>query len=197
MVPRDGFLLYHYYDESTGPLRNLSALRPEEGDALLNRLKEGNFGYASRREGWYMERRRELEALARSLFLEKGGRPRTAYPHYFVIGECPWLETWYPRPRHVCLPLAELPQDCVSFTYGDMFPTFSDRVADGREYRKALYTADEILRLIEKYGLPQEWNPRGEKGPERYVEAQVWLEDPISGRETAGTSYPGPGFSSG
>lgn len=46
----------------------------------------------------------------------------------------------------------------ISFTYGDSHPTFSDRVNDGKEYRKKLYTYDEILEVIEKYGLPQDWN---------------------------------------
>ena len=37
----------------------------------------------------------------------------------------------------------------------------------------------EILRIIDKYGLPQDWNPDGVYGPERYVEAHVWSDDPI------------------
>jgi hypothetical protein len=36
----------------------------------------------------------------------------------------------------------------VSFTYGDSHPTFNDRVNDGKEYRKKLYTYDEdYMRL--------------------------------------------------
>ena len=50
---------------------------------------------------------------------------------------------------------------------------------DGREYRKTLYTYPEILRIIDKYGLPQDWNPDGVYGPERYIEAHVWSDDPI------------------
>jgi len=30
------------------------------------------------------------------------------------------------------------------------------------------------------YGLPQEWNADGQGGPERYIEAQVWDEPPIT-----------------
>lgn len=50
-------------------------------------------------------------------------------------------------------------------------PTFSSRVNDGKEYRKKLYTYDEILEIIEKYGYPQDWNNNGKHGPERYIEA--------------------------
>ena len=36
-----------------------------------------------------------------------------------------------------------------------------------------------LVEVIEKYGLPQEWNPNGEFGPERYVEAHVWSDKGI------------------
>ena len=38
---------------------------------------------------------------------------------------------------------------------------------------------DEIKEIIAKYGYPQDWNNDGTKGPERYIEAQVWTDDPI------------------
>ena len=33
--------------------------------------------------------------------------------------------------------------------------------------------------LIEQYGLPQDWNEQGDKGPERYIEVQVWDDKPL------------------
>ncbi len=39
-----------------------------------------------------------------------------------------------------------------------------------------IYTFDEILGVIEKYGLPQDWNTDGKYGPERYAEAHVWSD---------------------
>ena len=59
-------------------------------------------------------------------------------------------------------------------------PTFSPKVNDGKEYCKQIYTYEEILRIIEKYGLPQIWNDDGSKGPERYIEAHIWTNDPIA-----------------
>ena len=29
------------------------------------------------------------------------------------------------------------------------------------------------------YGLPQDWNDDGAHGPERYIEVQVWCDDPV------------------
>jgi hypothetical protein len=73
--------------------------------------------------------------------------------------------------------ISEFDIHTVSFTYGDMFPTFSDRVTDDAEYRSQVYTYDEIIRLIDKYGLPQyKWNDPI-FGQPAYVEAQIWSDD--------------------
>jgi hypothetical protein len=37
-------------------------------------------------------------------------------------------------------------------------PAFSPTINDGKEYRKKLYTYEKILKIIEKYGLSQDWN---------------------------------------
>ncbi len=64
----------------------------------------------------------------------------------------------------------------LSFTYGDSHPTFSGNVKDGKEYRNRLYTYGEIQEIIDKYGLPQHWNPDFRFGPECYVEVQMWTD---------------------
>ena len=61
----------------------------------------------------------------------------------------------------------------------DSHPTFSDKITDGKEYRKKLYTYEEILQIIDKYGYPQEWNSEGKYGPERYIEAHIWSDEVI------------------
>ena len=47
---------------------------------------------------------------------------------------------------------------------------------DGKEYRNRLYSYDEILKIIDKYGLPQIWNPDFKYGPECYIEVQIWTD---------------------
>lgn len=42
-----------------------------------------------------------------------------------------------------------------------------------------MYTYEEILEVIAKYGLPQDWNDDGKFGPEQYVEAHIWSDDVI------------------
>ncbi len=77
------------------------------------------------------------------------------------------------------IPIEEFDVRKLSFTYGDSMPTFSDAFTDGKEYRKQLYTYGEILDIIKKYGLPQNWNDDGKYGPERYIEVHIWSNDVI------------------
>lgn len=170
--------LYHYYDKRIGPFKNLSDLTCERAEELLQNIKmQYPASLAAKRDAEYMKRRMEYEALARDLFLKKGGRPERLAPHYMVVEECAWLGTWYEESAFLKVSVEEFDLAAISFTYGDMHPTFSPRVNDGREYRKQLYTYAEILTLIEKYGLPQVWNPDGIYGPERYIEVQVWSDN--------------------
>ncbi|MBQ4045127.1 MAG: hypothetical protein II627_01655, partial [Lachnospiraceae bacterium] len=77
---------------------------------------------------------------------------------------------------HIEIDTADLDIRTLSFTYGDSHPTFSGRINDGKEYRNRLYTYDEIQAIIDRYGLPQIWNPDFKYGPECYVEVQMWTD---------------------
>lgn len=170
-------LLCHYYDAKTGPFRNLSDLEDGQAKRILEEIRRNKpETMCAKRQDSYMADRRRFEAILRDAFLKKGGRIERNSPHYLVVGQCPWLENWYEDCRRIEIDTKNLDLDTVSFTYGDSHPTFSDRVNDGKEYRKKLYTYTEILDIIDRYGLPQDWNPDGGLGPERYVEVHVWSD---------------------
>lgn len=169
--------LYHYYDSDLGPFRNLSALPEAEAQDMLDDIRRKGMVFASKRSGDYMLVRRQLEARARSLFVEKGGKPVLSYPHYLTLGPCEWLKSWYKRGEVLTIPWEALDPAIVSFTYGDLFPTM--RYRDDKPYREVVYRKDEIVELIERYGWPHIWNAEGTRGPERYIEAQVWDERAI------------------
>jgi hypothetical protein len=169
--------LCHYYEETDGPLRNLSDLPEAEAQMVLERIRiEGN-RFASQRKDDYVAVRHVLEDQVRRLFMEKGGRPVRLHPHYFVLGECAWLKSWYPHGCELRIPLRVFRAESISFTYGDTFPAM--RYKDGRPYRGKVYTLAELPGLVEQYGLPQVWNADGRGGPERYIEAQVWEDQPL------------------
>ncbi len=170
-------MLYHYYDESTGPFRNLSDVEQEEAGRILQNLRTQDKWFAGKRSMDYLEIRNQLEKRARDLFILKGGRPTRTCPHYMTLGECPWLLDWYPKGRELRIPLTKFDPTSVSFTYGDLFPTM--RYQDGKPYRAQVYMLDEIYGLIQQYGMPQEWNRDGLKGPERYIEVQIWDDESL------------------
>jgi hypothetical protein len=173
--------LYHYFEKKIGPFKNLSDLHINEAQEVIEKIKKDRpSSLAAARDENYMKRRVDYEILAMKLFIEKGGKPLRRVPHYMVVGECSWLNSWYVEGDYVKIPIEEFDLNTISFTYGDMHPTFSPIVNDGKEYRKKLYTYEEILKVIDKYGLPQEWNSDGRFGPERYIEVQIWSDDVIS-----------------
>lgn len=173
--------LYHYYDKAIGPFFNLSDLSIEKANEILDKIKFLKpCAMAAKRQPEYMEARRYYENILREEFIRKGGIITRKSPHYMVVEHSPWLSSWYENSAYIKIPIEEFDLKTVSFTYGDSHPTFSSVINDGKEYRKKLYTYNEILTIIEKYGLPQDWNNDGRFGPERYVEAHIWSDDVIN-----------------
>jgi hypothetical protein len=169
--------LYHYYEKSVGPFHSISDLPDDEANRLLDRIrKEKPEAFISKRPEDYVAKRRHFEGILREEFLKKGGLIERETPHYFVVEAVPFFEKWYDQTAFVEIDAKQLDLRTVSFTYGDSHPTFSGKVKDGKEYRNRLYTYDEIFGIIEKYGLPQDWNPDFKFGPECYVEVQVWSD---------------------
>lgn len=174
--------LYHYYDQEIGPFVNLSDLSIDDANAILNtiRIKKPQT-QSAQRDSEYMVRRHLYEEMLRNEFVKKGGRLERPSPHYMVVEHCPWLCTWFENSAYIKIPVEEFDLKTVSFTYGDSHPTFSlwPREDDWKEYRRQLYTYEQILEIIQKYGLPQDWNADGTSGLERYVEAQIWSDETI------------------
>ncbi len=172
--------LYHYFDRRVGPFRSLTSIPEEEAKEVMEAIrKERPDSQCAKRDKAYVERRRNCEAILRAEFSAKGGIMEIPSPHYMVVGHSPWLSTWYEQVAFIKIPANAFDKKTLSFTYGDSMPTFSPAVNDGKEYRHRLYTYDEILKVIEKYGLPQDWNDDGKFGPERYIEVHVWSDKTI------------------
>ena len=172
--------LYHYYDKRSGPFKSLTALPEKEAFTVLERIKQDRpSSLSAQRDIDYISKRMNCERIVREEAVKKGILMDTLSPHYLVVEHSPWLSTWFEDPGVIKIPIEEFDTRKISFTYGDSMPTFSPRVKDGKEYRKKVYTYDEILDIIARYGLPQDWNDDGSHGPERYIEAQVWADEPI------------------
>lgn len=133
----------------------------------------------AKRDENYMSRRYHYEEIVRNFFDTMGGKRTRNFPHYMVVEHCDWLYQWFEQPAFVKIPIAEFDVRTLSFTYGDMHPTFSPIVTDGKEYRKRLYDYNGILDIISRYGLPQQNKHSGEIGYPYYVEVQVWSDEVV------------------
>ncbi|CAN7254791.1 hypothetical protein LJR016_001014 [Devosia sp. LjRoot16] len=172
MVPS---ILSHYYARERGPFRSLSDLPHAEAESVLEAIRQRGDGFASQRRPDYLVIRRELEALVRQRFIDKGGRPVRSTPRYMILGQCDWVRDWYLEGCSLAVPLARFDPRIVSFTYGDSFPAM--RHNDGKPHRGQVFTLGELPWLVEQFGLPQQ---RAETtGPDRYIEAQVWDDEPL------------------
>ncbi|WMT39682.1 hypothetical protein RE628_20085 [Paenibacillus sp. D2_2] len=171
------YTLYHYFEKDIGPLRNLSSLSIDEALDVSRQIKQDGKLFASQRPDDYMLIRRDLEKIAREQFMAKGGKPKNFFPHYMTLGSCDWLKTWYMNPSWITINLDEFDENTISFTYGDLFPTM--RYQDNKPYRRQVYSKQEIVKVIDEFKMPQEWNRNGDKGPERYIEVQIWDDEVI------------------
>lgn len=169
--------LSHYYEAANGPFRSLTRLASGEDEQLLNEIRRAGDGFAAQRAPDYLTVRRELETRVRALFIAAGGQPRLRQPHSMILGASPWVLSWYVDGRELRVPLSAFDSVIVSFTYGDIFPAM--RYQDGKATRGRVYRLHEIPDLIATFGLPQEVNPHGVLGPDRYIEAQVWDDTPL------------------
>lgn len=169
--------LYHYYEKDNGPFRSISDLPDKEAEEVLQQIRlEKPDIFLSKRPDDYLLKRRHFEEVLRNEFIKNGGKPERKTPHYMVVEEVPFFEKWYVNTAYIAIEASELDLKMLSFTYGDSHPTFSGKIKDGKEYRNRLYSYEEILKIIDKYGLPQIWNPDFKYGPECYIEVQIWTD---------------------
>ena len=177
--------LYHYYVKLVGSFVSLSDIPIDEAKKIYvettKQIRPGSMN--DNRDIAYIERRRRNEAKLKSLFTQKGGVVNRHAPHYMVVEHSPWLATWHENSDFIKIHINEFDTNVISFTYGDMFPVFNTmnphKMSD-KEWHNTVYTYDEILKIIKKYGLPQDWNDDGKHGPSRYIEAHIWDDETIN-----------------
>ena len=175
--------LYHYFDKSVGPFVSLSDIPIDEAKAVLEQIRQTKpETLPAGRPPEYIDRRHRNESKLKALFAQKGGIMKRHAPHYMVVEHSPWLSTWHENSGFIKIPIHAFDVRTISFTYGDMFPVFNTmythKMSD-KEWHNTVYTYDEILHVIEKYGLPQAWNDDGRHGPSRYIEAHIWCDETI------------------
>ena len=178
--------LYHYYEKTCEPFRTITALPFEEALVVYTAYRAENPNSGVTTPEWYLNRRYNMEKIVRDKFIEIGGKPVRTAPVYFTLGANKGMETWYNNPTYIKIPVDEFDLDTVSFKYGDMFPVFRASLNTGEEWWGEVFKYDGILKLIDKYGFPEdpEYNMKKRYFPFpegknigmylKFIEAQVW-----------------------
>jgi hypothetical protein len=179
----------HYYEEERGPLKSVSALPREDAREVIRKITALNEGFSNNRPPAYIDWRLDVEDWLLKGFKEKGGKPAIKCPHYFVLGHCDWLLSWYKNGRSLKVNLQDIPPSQITFTYPDSMVSYQlyqyytlknnpyFKEDDHREYHGKVYLLSELKDVITKHGLPKGHFENGQASShEMYIEIQVWAE---------------------
>ena len=117
--------LYHYFDKDIGPFKNISELSEQDAENVMRKLAlEKEKAFCNQRSPEYFKMRKYYEEILRNEFQKKGGKIERLVPHYMVVEECGFLESWYVNSSSIKIDINEFDISTLSFTYGDSHPTF-------------------------------------------------------------------------
>jgi hypothetical protein len=180
----------HYYFGGRPPFQSLSDLAEKELAHTIRELDSARRAGAHNRVFGrrYMELRRLTEERLHQLFVERGGVPERATPHYFVLGSSEWYRGLAGDMKEVRLSLSSLPVAVTSFTYPDSFTAMGFAPDFGipyepRDYHGKVFLLDELEEVIGRHGLPADdpsepYEGYEQRPFEKYVEVQLWSDVP-------------------
>jgi hypothetical protein len=164
--------------------------REASADAALNvifnlRDRVGSVYRRFRNPEQYLKQRREAESWVRQEFIERGGQPISAYPHYFVVEQAKWIEQGYSGESGIVqFPVSAFQAEQVSFTYPDSMISYwlksqTNKVFYHPEYHGQVFGLSEIRKIIDAFGVPdEEWRTEEARKYDLFIEAQVWTSIP-------------------
>lgn len=184
-------ILTHYHHKDEPPFQTLSALSESEALSVIFDLgkRTGEVYHRFRNPQKYLRLRQATERWLRQEFIRKGGQPLLDYPTYFVVEQATWIEAGYGGESNaIQIPLVAFKAEQVSFTYPDSMVSYwlkdqQDKVFYQPEYHGQVFDTTEIVRIINKFGMPAEaWQTDRTRKHDLFIEAQVWgnIPEPYS-----------------
>ena len=177
----------HYYELERGPLLSVTNHDRETAREIIRQITERNEGFSNNRPPQYIDWRLDVEEWLLNGFIAKGGKPKRKNPHYFILGECDWLLSWYKNGAVLKKRLQDIDPTQISLTYPDSMVSWQlhqyhikgdnpyYKPDDHREYHGQVYRLDELQDVVVKYGMPEGKVQDGKHtSNEMYIEIQVW-----------------------
>ena len=161
-----------HYNRSE-PFRSMSEVSQTNLPTVLSQLNESNsWGLNRFSDPEYLPTRLAVEQKIRRDFINKGGKPELDYPIYFFLGNNARFEEHKSNVGYR-INLSDVPQDSVSFTYGDsLFSLCEDnRQKLGHEYLSE--HCSQVYRLDELKALHLAIQDRPQK---LHIECQLWIK---------------------
>jgi hypothetical protein len=165
----------NYCNTRCSPADSLTKLPPEDAYKLAKQLSQHtstSFTSFSRFsdtdfDGYYKKRIRTEEWLYSS-FIALGGKPQSAHPIYFVLGESTYLNQWFEHGLQTRLLLDDIDSADISFTFGDSMSTMDS--AD----RTNPFDKESLFHFIHETtaDIPSFLSDLDKQN--RYIEVQLW-----------------------
>ena len=152
------------FDKYNDPFQTITA---QSWDDLCNYYIEKT---GSENEGIRDARiRQTIEKVIYDSFVRKGGLPNTTYAFYYAICDAPidYIVKNFTNPAYLMIPLSDFNEKTVSFTYGNAAVAFYRK--DKHPTKRKVYTLNEIIEIINQYGLNIEYEDR-----KSFIEMQLW-----------------------
>lgn len=172
-------IITHNFHPDRGALQNICRLSNENAEQIINMIRLDGHAYLKKN---YLARRRRTEDWLIAERTQKIGETPLSRPIYFFLGNI--ADGWdKSRPVSLVLPLAMFDVDTITFTFPDSMEscphTDSGEHSHGVGHGK-VFTLAEITEVIGRHGFPDPNMPRNLRGPNSFIEVQVWDDQPLT-----------------
>lgn len=170
----DDLYIVNYCHPSCVPLKNIMRLPKEEAFALAYEMAQQNkditaFYRFADFENYYPERLKTDELLY-SQFVKMGGKATEKHPLSFVLQGSQYLNEWFGNGTVTKIPLNSIPDNCISFTYGDSMAVLK------KQGEFTMLTKDMLIKAIFDYDGSAIDFIRHISDKYCYIEVQVWCD---------------------
>ena len=117
------YITHYNRSEPFSTLTNLS--KDEWWDATKDLDESNSWGLSRFSDLKYLEQRFDVERLLRKQFIAEGGRPVLQNPIFFFLRRNGGVEANI-RNKAYRVDLKDIPEDLISFTYGDSMLSFNE-----------------------------------------------------------------------
>ncbi len=170
----DDLYIVNYCHRNCIPLKNIMRLSKEEAFKLAYEMAQRNkdttaFYRFADFENYYSERLK-TDKLLYSQFIKMGGKAAEKHPLSFVLQDSEYLDEWFGKGIVTKIPLNSIPDNCISFTYGDSMAVLKEQ----GEF--TMLTKNMLIKAISDYDGSAIDFIRHISDKYNYIEVQVWCD---------------------